>query len=102
MHLLFAVPDFVGHPGSLERPERQGPCSSRGLHLLLPEQDRVREESSGPGQSHGRGDGHLISLRFVGVSFQNLCSEVQPPFSLFSESLLDLKFCYNTKLNVQK
>ena len=39
--------------GPAERPEHQGPGPGRSLHLLLPEQDRLRKAGEGPGKSHG-------------------------------------------------
>merc|ERR1711990_888806 len=42
------------HPGPAERPEHQGPRPGRGLHLLLPEQDQLREAREGAGARHGR------------------------------------------------
>ena len=47
--------DPAGDPGPAQRPQHQGPRPGRGLHLLLSEQGRLREEGEGPGQGHGRG-----------------------------------------------
>ena len=44
------------HPGPAQRPQHQGPGPGGGVHVLLPEQGRVREEGASSGQGHGRRD----------------------------------------------
>ena len=56
--------DPAGDPGPAQWPQHQGPRPGRGLHLLLSEQGRLREEGEGPGQGHGcRVEQWIIGVR---------------------------------------
>ena len=53
MNFVTPLTFHVIFTGSVERPKHQGPGPGRGVHVLLSEQSRLREEGESAGQNHG-------------------------------------------------